>query len=258
MRSIGAVVRDMLKMSTLRYATDLSDAEGTVIQPLLPPTPLTGRPRVHPCARCSTRSSINSAQVARGAIYLRNGPPGKRSTTIFASGGWMARGSASTLRCVSDCASNWRDPQPSAGSIDSQSVKTTALAANAALTQASRPKPQAPCVSGYRRTAAQSHCPRCRHHGSRWVKLLLTNGIQQIFPRLRHIWLDGRGSLPAALEGKQPSRRSRCGWGWHAPRCICGCIASRRVDWPGWRMRRARGAHQPTRASRSGRSWRRR
>ena len=34
-------------MSTQRYATDLSDAEWTLIEPLLPFPPRTGRPRLH-------------------------------------------------------------------------------------------------------------------------------------------------------------------------------------------------------------------
>jgi len=74
------------------YASDLSDAEWTLLEPLIPPAKAGGRPR-----------SVNMRQILNGIFYvLRSGgawrllpmniPPGQPCMTTFASGATLAFG----------------------------------------------------------------------------------------------------------------------------------------------------------------------
>src|SRR5947209_11680303 len=104
------------------YASDLSDAEWTILEPLIPPAKAGGRPR-----------SVNIRQILNGIFYvLRSGgawrllpheyPPWSTVYDYFRK--WrnagMWEGMVRTLREQSG-----RQATPSAGMIDSQSVKTT-------------------------------------------------------------------------------------------------------------------------------------
>jgi putative transposase len=104
------------------YASDLSDAEWTLLEPLIPPAKAGGRPR-----------SVNMRQILNGIFYvLRSGgawrllpheyPPWSTVYDYFRkwrnAGIW--EGMVRTLREQSG-----RQGTPSAGMIDSQSVKTT-------------------------------------------------------------------------------------------------------------------------------------
>jgi putative transposase len=74
------------------YASDLSDAEWTILEPFIPPAKVGGRPR-----------SVNMRQILNGIFYvLRSGgawrllpheyPPGRRCMTTFVSGAMPAFG----------------------------------------------------------------------------------------------------------------------------------------------------------------------
>jgi putative transposase len=108
------------------YASDLSDAEWTLLEPLIPPAKAGGRPR-----------SVNMRQMLNGIFYvLRSGgawrllpheyPPWSTVYDYFRkwrnAGIWegMVRTLRERLREQSG-----RQATPSAGLIDSQSVKTT-------------------------------------------------------------------------------------------------------------------------------------
>ncbi len=108
------------------YASDLSDAEWTLLEPLIPPAKAGGRPR-----------SVNMRQILNGIFYvLRSGgawrllpheyPPWSTVYDYFRkwrnAGIWegMVRTLRERLREQSG-----RQATPSAGMIDSQSVKTT-------------------------------------------------------------------------------------------------------------------------------------
>jgi transposase len=76
------------------YASDLSDAEWAILEPLIPPAKPGGRPR-----------SVNMRQILNGIFYvLRSGGPGvccrmstrpgQRSMTTFASGAMPVSGNS--------------------------------------------------------------------------------------------------------------------------------------------------------------------
>ena len=110
----------------LRFASDLTDAEWAVLEPLLPPPAPVGRPPEWP-----TREIVNAIfYVLRGGIAWRMLPPCfPPRQTVY---GWFAawrRGHVSeamTHRLVMlDRERVGREASPSAAVIDSQSVKTT-------------------------------------------------------------------------------------------------------------------------------------
>ncbi len=113
-------------MNTQRYASDLSDREWAILEPLIPAAKEGGR-----------RRRINMREVVNGIFYLlktgcqwrmlpKDFPKWKTVNDYFAKwrkdGTWQRLNDA--LREQVRMASG-RNKTPSAGSIDSQSVKTT-------------------------------------------------------------------------------------------------------------------------------------
>jgi len=113
-------------MNTKRYASDLTDREWAILEALIPPAKPGGRPR-----------TINLREVVNGIFYLlKTGcqwrmlptdfPKWKTVNDYFAKwrkdGTWQRMNDA--LREQVRTAAG-RNKTPSAGSIDSQSVKTT-------------------------------------------------------------------------------------------------------------------------------------
>ena len=110
------------------YQTDLSDAEWFFLEPLLPLPNATGRPKTH-----STREILNAVfYIVRGGCAWRllphDFPPWKTVYHYFRSwrldGTWKKVHAALRKRVRVRLK---RDPQPSAGIADSQSVKTTGV-----------------------------------------------------------------------------------------------------------------------------------
>ena len=111
------------------YPTDLSDAEFACLAPLLPPPKPRGAALEARGAGGAGRPLLSGARrAASGACCRGSSRPGRPSTTGSAAGGWTARWERvhTALRERVRVAVG-RDPQPSAGILDSQSVKTTGV-----------------------------------------------------------------------------------------------------------------------------------
>ena len=111
---------------TGRYPTDLTDAEWEIIKPLLPPAKTGGRPRT-----TKLREVFNAIQYMAGSgcqwrMLPSDFPPVSTVQGYFYY--WTYTGLLETINCLlvlNTRELEGREASPTAGVIDSQSVKTT-------------------------------------------------------------------------------------------------------------------------------------
>ena len=154
----------------LRYPSDLTDREWCLIEPLLPPAKRGGRPRTTDLRAVTEAVLYIASSGCQWRMLPKDFPPVSTVRGYFYA--WRDAGLWQTINhllVMSTRELEGREASPTAGVINSQSVKTTESGGVCGLRRGQEGQgTQAPHHHRYARPDAVHGDPRCRLPGPRW------------------------------------------------------------------------------------------
>jgi putative transposase len=174
------------------YQTDLSDAEWEIIEPHLGAAEATGPPRVHPLREILDAVFYVLRSGCAWRLLPHDFPPWKTVYHYFRK--WRMDGTLESLNAAIRGRLRvhlGRDPQPSAGIVDYQSVKSTGVGGE------QRGYDGGKQIRGRKRHIlldTEGFLLKAKVHAASimdrdGIKALL-EGVCERFPRLSHLWLE--------------------------------------------------------------------
>lgn len=122
----GDIARSQHNRDHLRYPRDLTDQDWSIIQPLIPPAKPGGRPRTTDMREVANSILYLAGDGCQWRALLKNFPPAPTVRGYFRdlrdAGVWQT---INQLLVASTREQEGREASPTAGVIESQSVKTT-------------------------------------------------------------------------------------------------------------------------------------
>jgi len=192
--------------SHLLSASDLTDREWALLEPLLPPESPVGRPRLH-SLRIILQALFSELRTGGAWRFLpQEWPPWKTVSHSWRK--WRRDATWERLHTAlrERRRVRWgRDPQPSAGSSDRQAVQTTGVGGRRGDDGGKQVKGRTrPVLVDTDGVVLRAVVPPANLRDRDGVQLVLRAGGRTQFPRLRQVWWDaadtGKGKGKDGIE----------------------------------------------------------
>ena len=187
------ITRRHYRREGLRYGSDTTDAEWFVMEPLLPPASALGRPRATDMRTVIDAILYIASTGCQWRQLPKDFPPYSTVQGYFYA--WSRGGIFASLNYTLVMASReaaGREASPTAGVIDSQSVKTTESGGPRAMMQERKSRAASVTRHRHRRQPGRARRARSQHSGPRWRPVRPCCdplALSLAAPHLRRWWL---------------------------------------------------------------------